>query len=128
MSVSVVNSLTSLYCILTKKMPKKDFLLLYWYKDCCVKINVCWRALFRKHVKLVLAAARMAEVNSQTSSTSTLDYMDMTSEGFETDRKRGREDDGDGVPDQNKKTKTSDDNDDRMDDGNLFTKVNILPL
>ena len=57
MSVSVVNSLTSLYGILTKKNAQKRFFtavyvqihkvvinLLMSYKDCCVKINVCWMA------------------------------------------------------------------------------------
>ena len=62
----------------------------------------------------------MAEVNSQGSSSSTLDYLDMTSAGLEGYRKREHEDDADEI--KPKKQKSSVD-DDWMDDGDLFTKV-----
>ena len=65
----------------------------------------------------------MTEVNSQGSSSSTLDYLDMTSTGLEGDRKREHEVDTDEI--EPKKQKLSVD-DDWMDDGDLFTKVNVV--
>ena len=65
----------------------------------------------------------MTEVNSQGGSSSTLDYLDMTSAGLEGDRKREHEVDTDEI--EPKKQKLSVD-DDWMDDGDLFTKVNIV--
>ena len=62
----------------------------------------------------------MTEVNSQGSSSSTLDYMTMASAGSEGDRKRVHEVDTDEI--KPKKQKSSAD-DDWMDDADLFTQV-----